>query len=236
MTPTRQRNRGFTLIELLTVIAIIAILSAILVPTVGQFRTLAKKTSDVNDLRSIVQSSQMYAAQNGENFVGLGDRIEGGVILRDGTTNDLTDVAAVLALDTGLNEPGVWVSENESSKTPDGSIVTTGTTPAKVIGDDPTVFSFDYVAGLTTFASSRTPLVFSRKETLSNPRWEDDDVYGDKGGHIAFVGGNVSWYESLTGELVTEDGSVANNIQEALGTDLSGGSIAIRGSTPPSSP
>ena len=57
-------RRGFTLIELLTVIAIIGVLMAILVPTVGMIQVSARKAKSTSNLRSIGQALKFYATDH----------------------------------------------------------------------------------------------------------------------------------------------------------------------------
>ncbi|MBC8012269.1 MAG: prepilin-type N-terminal cleavage/methylation domain-containing protein [Burkholderiales bacterium] len=59
-----RRASAFTLIELLTVIAIIGILAAILIPTVGRVRQTAANANDSSNLRQIGQGIQLHVTDN----------------------------------------------------------------------------------------------------------------------------------------------------------------------------
>lgn len=62
--PYFGKPNGFTLIELLTVIAIIGILAAILIPVVGKVRDSARATLCVSNLRQISMAMLVYADEN----------------------------------------------------------------------------------------------------------------------------------------------------------------------------
>lgn len=62
--PARHPRAAFTLIELLTVIAIIGILAAILIPTVGKVREKARQSASISNLKQIAQALVLYASDN----------------------------------------------------------------------------------------------------------------------------------------------------------------------------
>jgi prepilin-type N-terminal cleavage/methylation domain-containing protein len=62
--PARASDRAFTLIELLTVIAIIGILAALIVPTVGKVRDSARKAQCVSNLRQLLVATSAYATDH----------------------------------------------------------------------------------------------------------------------------------------------------------------------------
>jgi prepilin-type N-terminal cleavage/methylation domain-containing protein/prepilin-type processing-associated H-X9-DG protein len=62
--PRRRISGGFTLIELLTVIAIIGILAAILIPVVGSVRESARSAQCISNMRQIGLAVHLYVTDN----------------------------------------------------------------------------------------------------------------------------------------------------------------------------
>jgi prepilin-type N-terminal cleavage/methylation domain-containing protein len=202
---------AFTLVELLTVIAIIGILAAIVIPTVGSVREKAQRAVDGNNLREILKAAQIYAAENQDrlpdpqlisNAVLAADQPAWkwpGILAKNNVLTDPTfyfaryDAAFSGSYPAFILQPGAARNELHES-------FTAGRSPA-----------WEFVGGVRMSDPATTPVIFTRG-LQANGTWSPTSgVYRDTGGFVAFLGGSVAFYPSIhpdanpPGVLVSND-------------------------------
>lgn len=75
------RGMAFTLVELLTVVAVVAVLSALLLPTLGRVQRSARQIQCTSNLRQLILAGQMYwDDHSGHSFRWRGPSTNGGQV------------------------------------------------------------------------------------------------------------------------------------------------------------
>lgn len=215
----RSSLAGFTLIELLTVIAIIGILAAIIIPTVGTVREKAQRTVDANNLREIAKAAMIYATDHN-------DRLPDPAVLEEQGVLDAPSPAllwpAILAREGMLNDPTFYFAKNDplfNGAYPDAILArsdpTRRTVDAGFAGS--TALSWEFVGGLKMGDPATTPIAFTRGLTTAGTWDADRGVYKDSGGLVAFLGGNVAFYSDTIKKFTSNrSGELVSNLLQAL--------------------
>lgn len=186
-------NHGFTLIELLVVIAIIALLVAILMPSLTKARELAKMTACKVNLRSCGTALHLYASDHGdyplEGQPGLGDwhierMIESQYVTRDlwrcmGTPGEYgfhgSPWSPVPTTYKNWNDysvflyRGPWAPEKKDG---DGKVINSGGFPDDAVpGNTATVFMFFSSVPMVNSFLAGYPGYRYQKETCPSLRY-----------------------------------------------------------------
>lgn len=203
MNTKSSKRSGFTLIELLTVIAIIGILAAILIPAVGKVREVANKTKSSSNIRSIAVSYATYSTSGGKVRTLSATKLE---------RQTVPAVAEFLAKQVDLTDAAIWIIGSDPAVTAyeqDKQLPTTvgfrnaandfEVTGGEAPWDDSVPVGYDFALGAGgNDPTSTTPLLWTRG--LSNAgNWGKNTPWG-LGGHIAFLDGHVTFYNDLEGE------------------------------------
>ena len=177
-------------------------------PFVGKVSDCGERGRDASNVRQIMQASVIFSSDHG-------DRLP--------VASDVWDYARQLALEGGLNDGTLWFSALDPA-----CDVAARDKVSTVLTPDRAGLAQEFIAlkpawavtlgGLTWRMPPTTPVAWTRG-LQADGNWAPHGPYGTAGGHVAFLGGEVKFFEKLTLQngLVRFDGRGATaDIREAL--------------------
>jgi prepilin-type N-terminal cleavage/methylation domain-containing protein len=191
-TKYQQAQRAFTLIELLTVIAIIGILAAILIPTVGKVRGTARDAACLSNVRQIVMAQQLFADSNKDYFT-----------------------SGYLGVDTWQQQLEPYVGVNgKAGREQAFHMCPRYDGPAPVVGSGETTYALNYEITGAPKRPKRSNITRRLFLVMDRNLANDDYVDGSK-----VRSGDVSYYRHGSNNRITigfTDASVASLVKEQV--------------------
>jgi len=203
MKMQRMPRKGFSLVELLTVIAIIGILAAILIPAIGAGLKQAKQMKALANARQIAQAYNTFALEGGRpRTIVKGSWSNTN---RD-HANNAREWAAVLASYGYIKNASLYYIDDDPNYplTEDITTVLDGTSINMPSDESSIAWSLVVQAPRPGGDSSQIPLVFTRGwQSGTNAQgigngWKDDSPWRGDGGHIAYMDAHVDWTSSTS--------------------------------------
>ena len=180
----RPLKAGFTLVELLTVIAVIGILAAILIPAISTVQRTAEKSKSSTNLKQIAQSYMAYSNSSGRTRTIAA------------SVTSIHDWAGVLATNVGLTDASLYMISFDTE------VAALEELPKSLYGSGSTVdtsipISYEAASGISLNSNATTtPLIWTR-DLATSGAWPVDSPWGGNEGHIAFLDSHVESFENL---------------------------------------
>jgi len=206
-----KSSAGKSYLSFILIAGMFALLSAIIIPFIGTKTQCGPRGADASNIRQIAQSCLIYAMSHNDRLPEV---------------TDVWDFARQLAESGGLESASLWISRqdpaNEDMSDTPKTVLLPGDIPPHQI--DPKFLQLKpWIAvplgKLNNSMPATTPVAWTRG-LQPDGTWAKHSPYGNEGGYVAFVGGNVIFYKNLKsngGELLRFDGTgKTSNILEAL--------------------
>ncbi len=192
--------------RLAAAVCVVLMAGAVLFPTVGKVRETARRTVDSSNLRQIGQASLIYASEHKDRMPGA-------------EAADVWDYARLVARDGGLNDATIWVvGADPGAAEQIGRLSTVLTEDRSALEPEFKKLKPSWAVALGEIAANSpatTPIAWTRG-LQPDGTWAAHSPYGTEGGHVVFLGGNVTFYRNAKNAFIARDGTMTSNVLDAL--------------------